>query len=166
VLALGGSSATPAFAVTQEADGAVLVHLSLEQNLPQVNAKLAALGTGEQVTIVEAPGAATASGPVRCTPATAASPAGPTVQILQGSDGTEVIGLGQTGDNTGVGTWHLVSCTTSAAGAAGNSGAVDSDVRHLAVPRMATRVRVASSSSVARHTGKNLRAVRTGSHGG
>jgi hypothetical protein len=132
VLALGGSAAAPAFAVTKQANGSVLVRLNLEQNLPQVNAKLAAMGTGEQVTIYEAAGPATVSGPVTCTPAKgAASPSGPQVQILQGTDGTEVISAGETGDNTGEGTFHLASCTTSVAGSAGNSGSASSDVRHV-----------------------------------
>jgi hypothetical protein len=103
----------------------VLVHLNQTQNLPQVNQKLAAMGTGEQITIYEATGAAAVSGPVTCTTAPgAASPSGPQVKVLQGTDGTEVISPGQTGDNTGVGTWHLARCVTSATGTAntGNSG--------------------------------------------
>ena len=49
---------------------------------------------------------------------------GPTVKVLVGTDGTEVITPG-TG-NTGVGTWHLASCHLTGdtgTGNAGNTGA-------------------------------------------
>ena len=35
---------------------------------------------------------------------------GPQVKVLLGADGTQVITPGTTGDNTGVGTWHLTAC--------------------------------------------------------
>jgi hypothetical protein len=130
VLALSGSAAPPAFAITKEGDGSVLVHLNQTQSLPQVNRKLAAMGTGEQITIYMASGTAAVSGPVTCMPAPgAASPSGPQVKVLQGTDGTEVISPGQTGDNTGVGTWHLDHCVvtgdtgTANTGNSGNTGA-------------------------------------------
>jgi hypothetical protein len=121
VLALGGSAA-PAFAVTRDSNGSVLVHLDYvkNQDLGQVNAKLAAMGTGEQVTIYMAPGAATVSGPVTCTPTAGAS--GPTVKVLDGTNGTEVIAAGQSGGNTAEGTFHLNHCTVEPAGGSGNSG--------------------------------------------
>ena len=110
VLALGGTAATtPAFAVTTNSDGSVLVHLNINSSLPQVNAKLAAMGTHEQIGIAMASGPAAVSGPVTCTPRPGVS--GPTVKVLDGPNGTEVISPGQTGDNTGVGTWHLASCS-------------------------------------------------------
>jgi len=108
VLALGGSTASPAFAVTRASDGSVLVHLNINSSLPQVNAKLAAMGTHEQIGIAMAGGPAAVSGPVTCAPHPGVS--GPTVKVLDGPNGTEVISPGQTGDNTGVGTWHLASC--------------------------------------------------------
>jgi hypothetical protein len=108
LLALGGSSAPPAFAITTSSDGSVLVHLNINSSLPQVNAKLAAMGTHEQIGIAMASGPAAVSGPVTCTPHPGVS--GPTVKVLDGPNGTEVISPGQTGDNTGVGTWHLASC--------------------------------------------------------
>ena len=108
LLALGGSTATPAaFAITKDADG-VLVHLNIDSSLPQVNQKLAQMGTHEQIGIQMGAGPALVSGPVTCTPRPGVS--GPTVRVLDGPNGTEVISPGQTGDNTGVGTWHLVSC--------------------------------------------------------
>ncbi len=53
VLVLGGSTAAPAFAVTKASDGSVLVHLNYttNQNLPQVDAKLASMGIHEDVII-------------------------------------------------------------------------------------------------------------------
>lgn len=125
VVALGGSAA-PAYAVTTNGDGSVTVQLNYNanQNLPQVNAKLASLGTGEQVSIQMAPGAASADGPVTCTPAPGVS--GAPVKVLVGSNGTEVIAAGQSGGNTAEGTFHLVACTTYNADATGNSGTVPS----------------------------------------
>lgn len=109
LLALGGTAATtPAFAITTNSDGSVLVHLNINSALPQVNAKLAALGTHEQIGIDMASGPAPVGGPVTCTPRAGVS--GPTVRVLDGPNGTEVISPGQTGDNTGVGTWHLAAC--------------------------------------------------------
>ena len=116
VLALGGSAAPPAFAVTTNTDGSVLVTLNQDSALPQVNRKLAAMGTDEQITIYMAPGAATVSGPVTCTPAPGVS--GPKVKVLNGADGTYVVPSG----NTGAGTWHLARCTTTGATGSGNSG--------------------------------------------
>ena len=121
VLALGGSTAAPAFAVTRQADGSVLVNLDYVsgQNLGQANAKLAALGTGEQIGIQMAPGAASVSGPVTCT--TAPGVSGPAVKVLVGANGTEVIGAGQSGGNTAEGSFHMVSCYASSASGSGTS---------------------------------------------
>jgi hypothetical protein len=122
VLALGGSTAAPAFAVTKQNDGSVLVNLSYvkDQNLPQVNAKLASLGTGEAVTIYMARGAATVPGPVTCTAGKGVS--GPTVKVLDGTNGTEVIAPGESAGNTAEGTFHLDHCVTSSNTGSGNSG--------------------------------------------
>ena len=120
VLALGGTAATaPAFAVTKKADGSVLVHLNYgsDQNLPQVNRRLTALGTHEQITIYMATGAASVSGPVTCTPRSGAS--GPAVRVLVGKDGTETIAPGESGGNTAEGTFHLDHCTVAPASATG-----------------------------------------------
>ena len=130
VLSAGGAAAPPAFAITKQGDGSVLVHLNQTQNLPQVNQKLTAMGTGEQITIYEAAGAAPVSGAVTCTPGPGAGPPKTPVKVLQGTNGTEVISPGQTGDNTGVGTWHLARCTVApdsdtgpGTGNTGNTGA-------------------------------------------
>ncbi len=123
-IALGAAAdPQPAFAVTRANDGSVQVQLNYktDQNLPQVNAKLASMGTGEQVSIVEASGPATTSGPVTCSPQAGVS--GPQVTILEGKDGTEVISPGESAGNTAEGTFHLASCTTYKLGSSGNSGA-------------------------------------------
>jgi hypothetical protein len=122
VLALSGSAAPPAFAVTRSTDGSVLVQLNYntDQNLPQVNAKLAAMGTHEQIEIQMAPGAATANGAVTCTPEPGAS--GPPVKVLVGTNGTEVIAPGQSAGNTAAGSFHLVRCSTRSDTRSSNTG--------------------------------------------
>ena len=116
-LALGAAGSTPAWAVTTDSHGSVLVTINQLSALPQANAKLTAMGTHEQVTISMASGAAAVSGPVTCTPA--AGVRGPAVKVLVGKNGTEVItGSG----NTGAGTWHLASCTRTGDTGSGNSG--------------------------------------------
>jgi hypothetical protein len=126
VLALGGTAATaPAYAVTQNSDGSVLVQLNYDtdQNLPQVENKLAAMGIHEVVTIYMARGPAAVNGPVTCAPAPGVS--GPPVKVLVGKDGTETIGPGQSGGNTAEGSFHLVRCTTTSdtgSGITGNTG--------------------------------------------
>jgi hypothetical protein len=130
VLVLGGSTAPPAFAITREGDGSVLVQLNQTENLPQVNAKLTAMGTHEQITIYEAAGPAPVSGAVTCTPGPGAGQPRPPVKVLQGTNGTEVIGSGQSAGNSGEGTWHLARCTVApdsdtgpGTGNTGNTGA-------------------------------------------
>src|SRR5579863_9680933 len=51
VLALGAASSTPAYAVTTNGDGSVLVTINQNSALPQANAKLTAMGIHEQITI-------------------------------------------------------------------------------------------------------------------
>jgi hypothetical protein len=116
VLTLGAASTTPAYAVTTNGDGSVLVTINQNSALPQANAKLTAMGIHEQITIDMASGAAAVSGPVTCTPAPGVS--GPPVQVLVGSNGTEVIDSG----NTGAGTWHLAACHTTGDTGSGNTG--------------------------------------------
>ncbi|HUA46629.1 MAG TPA: hypothetical protein VMA77_15465 [Solirubrobacteraceae bacterium] len=123
VLALGGTATTsPAFAVTRSNDGSVLVQLNYtsDQNLPQVDQKLASMGIHEQVGIQMAPGAATVSGPVTCTPKPGVS--GPMVKVLVGTNGTEVIAPGQSAGNTAEGSFHLVRCFTASDTGSGNTG--------------------------------------------
>ena len=119
-LGLTAATSTPAFAVTRSADGSVQVQINQATSLPQANAKLTAMGIGEQVTIYMATGPATVRGPVSCTAEPGAP--GPALQVLIGKDGTEVIKPGTTGDNTGVGTWHLNHCQTFKTGSTGSTG--------------------------------------------
>jgi hypothetical protein len=130
VLALGGSAAPPAFAITTNGDGSVLVNIKRLESLPAANHKLTAMGIHEQVTIYMATGAAAVSGPVTCTPGPGAGLPSPPVKVLVGTDGTEVIGAGQSGGNTGEGTFHLDHCTVApnsdtgpGTGNTGNTGA-------------------------------------------
>ena len=132
VLALGGSAAAPAFAITKSSDGSVLVKLNYlkDLNLPQVNRRLTEMGTHEQITIYMASGAATVSGAVTCTPGPGAGQPDPVVKVLVGTDGTEVIGAGESAGNTAEGTFHLDHCTVAPAsdtgpgtGNTGNTGA-------------------------------------------
>jgi hypothetical protein len=128
VLATSGSTAPPAFAVTKQDNGSVLVHLNYKtnQNLPQLEQALAKMGTHERVLIQMAPGAATTSGAVACTPNPAgAKLPGPAVNVLVGTNGTEVIGKGESGGNTAEGSFHLKACFVESDGytpTAGNSG--------------------------------------------
>lgn len=121
VLALGGSTAAPAFAITTNHDGSVLVTLSYNanQNLPQVNAKLASMGLHETVTIDMARGAASQTGPVSCTQGPGATAP---VKILVGTNGTEPIAAGQSAGNTAEGTFHLDHCVVSGANGSGSTG--------------------------------------------
>jgi hypothetical protein len=130
VLALSGSAAPPAFAITTNGDGSVLVNINQDTALPAANHKLTAMGIHEQVTIYMATGAAPVSGPVTCTPGPGAGLPRPPLKVLVGTDGTEVIGSGQSAGNTGVGTFHLDHCTVApdaetgpGTGNTGNTGA-------------------------------------------
>jgi hypothetical protein len=111
VLALGGSTAAPALAVTTQQDGSVLVQVNPRTDsapwLQAAEAKLAALGTDERILVAYAPGAATTPGPVSCTPMTGVNtPSGPPVKVLLGTNGTLVTPAG----TTGAGTVHLSGC--------------------------------------------------------
>jgi hypothetical protein len=123
-LGLTAATSTPAFAVTKSADGSVLVQINQATSLPQANAKLTAMGIHEQVTIYMATGPAAAKGPVTCTPAPGAKLSGPSMEVLVGTDGSEVIASG----NTGAGSWHLAACKALKTGdtgtGSGNSGTV------------------------------------------
>ena len=123
-LALSAAGSTPAFAVTTNANGSVLVTISEKQNIVQANAKLTAMGLHEQFDIYMASGPATTPGAVTCTREPGVS--GPPLKVLLDKDGTEVIKPGTTAGNTGVGTWHIRSCKVFAPGdtgpGTGNSG--------------------------------------------
>ena len=121
-LGLTAAGSTPAYAITTNSDGSVLVTINQKTAVPQANAKLNAMGIDEQVNIEMVSGPALAKGPVSCIPEPGVS--GPPLKVLVGKDGTEVI----TGSNTGAGTWHLAACKTFKTGdtgpGTGNSGTV------------------------------------------
>jgi hypothetical protein len=102
---------TDAYTITKTSDNSVVVQINQSTSLPAANAKLAAMGIHEFVEIDMASGPASVSGAVACTPGAGVS--GPALKVLVGTNGTEVIAPGTTGDNTGVGTWHLASCATT-----------------------------------------------------
>lgn len=127
VLALGGSATTsPAYAVTTNSNGSVTVQINRTSSIVAANNKLAAMGIHEQFGIDMASGPAPVSGAVKCQPKPGESVSGPTVKVLVGKDGTEVIRPGTTGGNTGVGSFHLAACYvsngTGYTGGTGNSG--------------------------------------------
>jgi hypothetical protein len=133
LLALSGTAATPpAYAITQKSDGTVFVKINFwgHKTLMAADTKLIAR-FHETALIQTAPGPATVPGPVTCTPtadpyASGATPSGPQVKILLGTDGTGVIPAG----DTGAGSVHLTGCATyvsyphsnTGAGSSGNSG--------------------------------------------
>jgi hypothetical protein len=127
-LVLTSTSSTPASAavtVAKVSDGSILVTINQpgSQALQQADQKLAAMGLSEGIVIYMGSGAATVSGPVTCAPEPGI-PNQPTVEVIVGTNGTEVVKPGTTGDNTGVGTWHLNSCDlASDIGGTGNTGA-------------------------------------------
>jgi hypothetical protein len=111
LLALGGSAAPPALAVTRQHDGSVLVKVNVDVKQAWVagaDGKLASMGIDEQIGPDYRPGTAPASGPVTCTPLGGVNrPAGPPVRVLLGTNGTQVIPSGTTGAGSTV---HISSC--------------------------------------------------------
>jgi hypothetical protein len=112
---------TDAYTITLNSNGSVLVQVNQQQSIVAADAKLNSMGIHEKVVVYPKPGAAPVSGPLTCAPVDGA-PKQPQVQVLLGKNGTEVIAPGTTGDNTGVGTWHLGSCVVFPADYKGNSG--------------------------------------------
>jgi hypothetical protein len=111
---------TDAFTITQSSSS-VQVQINQKQSIIAANERLNSL-VKEQVTIQTASGPAPAAGAVSCTPGVP-NMQGPSVQVLLGSDGTQVVAPGTTAHNTGVGTWHLASCTVYPTGSGtGNTG--------------------------------------------
>jgi hypothetical protein len=108
---------TAAYTITEKSDGSVLVQVNQQESILAADAKLSSMGIQEKVAVFPKPGAATASGPVPCAPVDGA-PKQPQVQVLLGTNGTEVIA----GGNTGAGTWHLGSCVVFPTSDKGNSG--------------------------------------------
>lgn len=116
VLAFSGSTASPAFAVTQNADGSLLVHLyySSARPLPILVRQLNAGGIHAQISFGTWHGPAPVPGPITCSNDV---PGAQQVKMLLGSDGTYVVPAGQ----QGAGTWHLVECIVFPAKGATNT---------------------------------------------
>lgn len=127
VSATGGTTlVTTAYTITTHSNGSILVKIGQDESIIAADQKLNAL-IKEQVVLRIGAGPATVSGPVTCTPGEP-NMKGPQVKVLLGADGTEVIAPGTTGDNTGVGTWHVTACTVYPTadigkGGTGNTGA-------------------------------------------
>jgi hypothetical protein len=119
-LLFSASTSPPAYAITTNGDGSVLVQINRLESLPAANQKLTSMGIHEQVVIYMATGPAAASGPVSC--ARGANVSGRPLKVLVGKDGTEVIAAGQTAGNTGEGTYHLDRCTAIGDTGSSNSG--------------------------------------------
>jgi hypothetical protein len=111
VLALGGTAETsPAYAITQKGDGTVFVKFNYgfagPHTLGDADAKLRA-DYNETILVNEAPGPATVTGPLNCTPVKGFDAGAKTpVKVLLGKDGTGMIPSG----NTGAGIVHLTGC--------------------------------------------------------
>jgi len=111
---------TDAYTITQSSSGSVLVQVNNKESINAANAKLNAM-LKEQVVVRTESGPASVTGPVTCTPGES-NVHGPTVKVLLGADGTQVITPGTTGDNTGVGTWHLTACSVYTTADMGTGG--------------------------------------------
>jgi hypothetical protein len=118
-LLVSAAGSPPAYAITRNGDGSVLVNINQSSSLPDVNRKLAAMRIHEKITIDMASGPASISGPVNCVPSpSGANLPGPPVKVLVGTNGTEVI----SSSNTGAGTWHMAACRLSGNNGSDNSG--------------------------------------------
>jgi hypothetical protein len=104
----GNRVVTDAYTITQNSSGSVLVTINNKESINAANAKLNAM-IKEQVVLRMGSGPAPVKGPVACTPGVS-NQQGPPVKVLLGTDGTQVIAPGTTGDNTGVGTWYVTAC--------------------------------------------------------
>lgn len=129
VLALGGSAAPPAYAITPKGDGTVFIKINFggHNTLLAADTKLVDK-YHETVLIQTAPGQSTNPAPIDCAPTADQyapgdpTPSGPRVKLLIGKDNTFVIPSG----NTGAGTLHLVSCQTYVSYPHSNTGSGNS----------------------------------------
>ena len=125
--ATGGTKVvTAAYTITTHDDGSVLVRVNNEESITAADQKLDAM-IKEEVVLRMASGPAPVKGPLTCTPGEP-NMQGPTVKVLLGADGTQVIAPGTTAGNTGVGTWHMTACyvyptADMGKGGTGNTGA-------------------------------------------
>jgi len=130
LLALGGTAATaPAYAITQKADGTVLVKINIFGHNTLLAADRKLVDTYHETVLINfAPGQASNTAPIDCAPTADAGapgapmPPGPRVKLLVGTDNTFVVPSG----NTGPGTYHLVSCNTYVSYPNGSTGSGNS----------------------------------------
>jgi hypothetical protein len=120
----GSAATTTIVTVAEISSGEILVTLNQPGSLAmqQADKKLAAMGFQEGIVIYMGSGPASVSGPVTCSPMSGI-PNQPTVKVVVGANGTQVVRPGTTGDNTGVGTWHLNHCDLVSDTRTGNTGA-------------------------------------------
>jgi hypothetical protein len=122
VLAFSGSTAPPAFAITHDADGSLLVHLYHVSDLQAAEQQIDAMNIQGTLVVGKARGPATVPGPITCS---TADP-GQQVEMLLGSDGTDVVPAG----TPGAGPWHLGLCSIApgnGGSSTGNTGSTDSN---------------------------------------
>jgi hypothetical protein len=105
----GTTIVTAAYTITTHSNGSILVKMGDQESVEAVDHQLNAM-IKEYAILDFKSGPAPVSGPVTCTPGVP-NMGGPQVAVLLGTDGTQVIAPGTTGDNTGVGTWHIASCS-------------------------------------------------------
>lgn len=117
----GTTITTAAYSITKHSDGSILVKVTQEQSIVAADAKLKSMGIPDKVAVFPKPGPATTSGPTTCKPVDGASKQ-PQIQVLLGTNGTEVIKPTAQNEGTGVGTWHLASCVDFPVNDTGNSG--------------------------------------------
>jgi hypothetical protein len=108
VLAFSGSTAPPAFAITKNGDGSLLVHLYDISAVPAVVQQLDALDFQGTLGVGINRGPATVPGPITCS----TEDPGQQVEMLLGSNGTDVVPAGM----QGAGPWHLVQCEIGSRG--------------------------------------------------
>jgi hypothetical protein len=134
VIAFGGSSAPPAYAISTNPDGSVLVSFNYQAATDFWQLEHRLIGQyGEMVTVNVAPGPATGSGPVNCTPTIDSNPGMPRtpIKVELGQDGTATIPAGDTGaipgvagvvGSAGTGPVHVTGCQLFIEKPTGNGG--------------------------------------------
>jgi hypothetical protein len=131
-LAFSGSTAPPAFAITKNGDGSLLVHLYHVSAVPAAEQQINAMDSFRDVhaSIVPAARATTRSqgtldigiqrgpapvpGPIKCS----TGDQGQQVEMLLGSTGTDVVPAGV----RGAGPWHLAFCSITPPRPLSNTG--------------------------------------------
>jgi hypothetical protein len=131
VLGFSGSTAPPAFAISRNGDGSLLVHLYHVSAVPAAEQQINAMDSFRDVHESIAPaaratriqgtldiaiqrGPATVPGPIKCS----TGDLGQQVEMLLGSNGTDVVPAGV----RGAGSWHLAFCSITPPRPLSNTG--------------------------------------------